>query len=401
MRVRYWNVAIKLVAGLWPAPAFRTLALAPVMMLLVLIAPAAAQTTLQLENGNILSFSEGSVDMGTGSGELSDVTVLEDGEIVLRADYVFIDASGTVAGPDWFIHELVAENAEMPGEQVFVGKIELRDIAAGMLADDAPPANVEDVVTSDTKVLFENVGFSSPEALVSIDSIATLPFDFDRMANGDLVMTSSGFEVNGVTVMGQDSSAELAPLFDALAERGITDLGMDLRVESLAEVGGDDLRIYYGLETGIGELTALSFGMVFQISQDAYQNLVPLLADPDDNGAALLGLSGAVSLEAAELVIDDAGALDILFAIGAEEQGISEDEARMMSRMMIAGGLQQTFPENVSRMVPPIEAMIQSGGRLAITAQPDMPLPLSSAIGFVMLPDLAIDQLGITITHTP
>lgn len=401
MRVRYWNVAIKLVAGLWPAPAFRTLALAPVMMLLVLIAPAAAQTTLQLENGNILSFSEGSVDMGTGSGELSDVTVLEDGEIVLRADYVFIDASGTVAGPDWFIHELVAENAEMPGEQVFVGKIELRDIAAGMLADDAPPANVEDVVTSDTKVLFENVGFSSPEALVSIDSIATLPFDFDRMANGDLVMTSSGFEVNGVTVMGQDSSAELAPLFDALAERGITDLGMDLRVESLAEVGGDDLRIYYGLETGIGELTALSFGMVFQISQDAYQNLVPLLADPDDNGAALLGLSGAVSLEAAELVIDDAGALDILFAIGAEEQGISEDEARMMSRMMIAGGLQQTFPENVSRLVPPIEAMIQSGGRLAITAQPDMPLPLSSAIGFVMLPDLAIDQLGITITHTP
>ena len=401
MRVRYWNVAISLAAGLWPAPAFRALALAPVMMLLVLIAPAAAQTTLQLENGNILSFSEGSVDMGTGSGELSDVTVLEDGEIVLRADYVFIDASGTVAGPDWFIRELVAENAEMPGEQVFVGKIELRDIAAGMLADDAPPANVEDVVTSDTKVLFENVGFSSPEALVSIDSIATLPFDFDRMANGDLVMTSSGFEVNGVTVMGQDSSAELAPLFDALAERGITDLGMDLRVESLAEVGGDDLRIYYGLETAIGELTALSFGMVFQISQDAYQNLVPLLADPDDNGAALLGLSGAVSLEAAELVIDDAGALDILFAIGAEEQGISEDEARMMSRMMIAGGLQQTFPENVSRLVPPIEAMIRSGGRLAITAQPDMPLPLSSAIGFVMLPDLAIDQLGITITHTP
>ena len=141
-------------------------------------------------------------------------------------------------------------------------------------------------MTSDTKVLFENVGFSSPEALVSIDSIATLPFDFDRMANGDLVMTSSGFEVNGVTVMGQDSSAELAPLFDALAERGI-DLGMDLRVESLAEVG-DDLRIYYGLETGIGELTALSFGMVFQISQDAYQNLVPLLADPMTTGRPCL-----------------------------------------------------------------------------------------------------------------
>ena len=376
-------------------------ALGLVMIVVALAMPAAAQTTLQLENGNILTFSEGSVDMGTASGELRDVSVIEDGEVVLRADYVFIDATGTVAGTDWFINEMIAENAEIPGEQVFIGRIELRDIAAGMLADDAPPANVEDLVTSDTMVRFDNLGFANPEALVSIDSIATLPFDFDTMANGELVMTSSGFEVNGITVLAQDGSAELAPLIDALAARGITDLGMDLRVESLAEVGRDDLRIYYGLETGIGEIAGLGLGMVFQISQDAYQNLVPLLADPDDNGAALLGLSGAVSLEAAEVIIDDAGALDVLFELGAEEEGVSEDEMRMMARMLLASSLQETFPETASRLLPPIEAMIRSGGRLVISAQPGMPVPLSSAIGFVMLPDLAIEQLGIDITHTP
>ena len=376
-------------------------ALGLLMIVVALAMPAAAQTTLQLENGNILSFSEGSVDMGTASGELRDVSVIEDGEVVLRADYVFIDATGTVAGTDWFINEMIAENAEIPGEQVFIGRIELRDIAAGMLADDAPPANVEDLVTSDTMVRFDNLGFANPEALVSIDSIATLPFDFDTMANGELVMTSSGFEVNGITVLAQDGSAELAPLIDALAARGITDLGMDLRVESLAEVGRDDLRIYYGLETGVGEIAGLGLGMVFQISQDAYQNLVPLLADPDDNGAALLGLSGAVSLEAAEVIIDDAGALDVLFELGAEEEGVSEDEMRMMARMLLASSLQETFPETASRLLPPIEAMIRSGGRLVISAQPGMPVPLSSAIGFVMLPDLAIEQLGIDITHTP
>jgi len=370
-------------------------------LLLVPFVSVTAQTTIQLENGNILSFSQGSVDMGSASGELRDVTLLQDGEIVLRADYVLIDATGTVASTDWFINELVAENAEMPTEQVFVGRVELRDIAAGMFAGEAPPANVEDVLTPNTLIRLDNIGFDNPEALVSIDSITTLPFDFDRMTNGELVMTSSGFEVSGVTVMAQENTTELAPLFDALAERGISDLGMDLRVSNLAEIGDDRLRIYYGLETGVGSLTGLKFALVFQISEDAYQNLVPLLADPDRNAAALLGLSGAVSLEAAELVVDDAGALDILFALAAQEEGVTEDEMRTMSRMLLSRSLQQTFPGHASRLLPPIEAMIRSGGRLAITAQPGMNVPLSSAIGFVMLPDLAIEQLGITVTHRP
>ena len=30
-----------------------------------------------------------------------------------------------------------------------------------------------------------------------------------------------------------------------------------------------------------------------------------------------------------------------------------------------------------------------------------MPVPLSSVIGFAMMPDLAIDQLGISVTHQP
>ena len=376
-------------------------AFVPLLVLLAALAPAAARSTIQLENGTSLSFAEGSVDMASGSGELLDVALLEGDEILLRADYLRIDASGSFGGSDWFVHELVAENAELPEEQTFVGKIELRDIAFGMLTGDEPPANVEDLVTEDSLVRVANVGFSSPEAIVSVDLMETLPFAFDMMANGELVMTSAGFDVRGVTVMAQDGSGEENPFFAALEERGITDLGMDLRFETLAEVGTSDLTIYYGIETAIGDLSAIGLGFAFSISQDAYQNLVPLLSDTEDNAAALLGLSGTVVLEGAELVIEDAGAIDIMLAIAAEEEGVGEDEMRFMTRMMLGTSLQQIFPGTAARLMPPIEAMINSGGRLTIDAQPPTPVPLSSAIGFVMLPDMAIDQLGITVTHTP
>ena len=122
--------------------------------------------------------------------------------------------------------------------------------------------------------------------------------------------------------------------------------------------------------------------------------------DPEENGTALIGLSGAVSLDEAELVIGDSGMLEILFEIAGEEEGMSQDEARFMARMGLASVIQQTFPENASHLMPPIEAFISQGGRLDIKAEPQTPVPLSSSIGFVMLPDLAIDQLGISVIHT-
>ena len=69
--------------------------------------------------------------------------------------------------------------------------------------------------------------------------------------------------------------------------------------------------------------------------------------------------------------------------------------------MSAAAGVGATFPENVARLLPPIEAMLKQGGRLTATATPDMPVPLTSVIGFAMYPDLAISQLRIALTHQP
>jgi len=382
------------------ASAFLPILLLPVMLVLVMIAPAAARTTIQLETGDTLSFAEGSVDMRSGSGELRDVALLEGDDLVLRADYIRIDAAGTIGEADWFIRELVAENAEIPEERIFIGRIELRDIAAGMIAEGAPDAAVEQLVTANTLVRFENMGIDAPDAMVSVDLITTLPFAFGLLSSGELVVTSAGFDIQGVTVMAQDDQGQ-DPFFQALEARGISDLGMDMRVESRAEVGGDDLRVFYGIETGMGELSSLRLGLVLSINQDAYQRLVPLLSDPEENAAALLGLSGAAALDGAELVIEDSGMLDVLFEISAAEGGMSTGEARSMVRMVIAAALQESFPGTAARLLPPIEAMIRSGGRLTLMARPEAPVPLSSAVGFAMFPDMAVDQLGVSITHTP
>ena len=363
---------------------------------------ASARTTLQLDNGNVLSFSDGSIDMVTGSGELFDVSVVEYGEEVARAEYVRIDATGNLGQADWFVNELVADNLEAVEEGIFIGRAELRDIAMGMLAMDDEMVDYEQYLTPGTSVLLENIGMADEEALFSVDRVASLPFGFDLLNDGQQIVTNAGIEVDGFTMMPLDGSAAGSdPMFQKLAERGITDVGMDLKIASGVRLAGDSMTMFYGIEAAMRDLTEIRFNVALSMAQVSYSQLVPMLSSPEDNGAALLGLSGAVSLDAAEIVIDDRGLLDILFEIAAEEEGVSDGDMRTMARMVLASALQGTFPENAANLLPPIEALVSQGGELQVLAQPGMPVPLSSSLGFMMLPDMAIQQLGITVTHMP
>ncbi len=377
-------------------------ALTATVLLVFQPSPASARTTLQLDNGNVLSFSDGSIDMVTGSGELFDVSVVEYGEEVARAEYVRIDATGNLGQADWFVNELVADNLEAVEEGIFIGRAELRDIAMGMLAMDDEMVDYEQYLTPGTSVLLENIGMADEEALFSVDRVASLPFGFDLLNDGQQIVTNAGIEVDGFTMMPLDGSAAGSdPMFQKLAERGITDVGMDLKIASGVRLAGDSMTMFYGIEAAMRDLTEIRFNVALSMAQVSYSQLVPMLSSPEDNGAALLGLSGAVSLDAAEIVIDDRGLLDILFEIAAEEEGVSDGDMRTMARMVLASALQGTFPENAANLLPPIEALISQGGELQVLAQPGMPVPLSSSLGFMMLPDMAIQQLGITVTHMP
>jgi hypothetical protein len=373
---------------------------APAMLVLALVMPASATTTLQLENGNTLSFADGSIDLATGSGELFDIALSEDGVVVLTAEYLFIDASGSFGETDWYVHDLVVKQAELAEENIFIGEMEIRDIAMGMLVTNAV-AEMQDYATSDSFVLLRNVGMTTDEALISIDRIQTLPFAFAELSPGQIILTSAGIDIDRMTVMPLDGPATPDPFIDELERRGITEFEIDFDLSTTAQIEGGVLGVTYRTASGVKDLSAIDLGLAFTIDSDVYARLLPTLMDPDNGGAALLAVAGAVSFNGARIVLDDSGLIEILFAAAASEQGVSEGEVRSMSRMMLAGGLQQTFPENVSRLLPPIEAMLQQGGTLTISSVPPSPVPLSSAIGFAMFPDLAIDQLGITITHMP
>jgi len=192
----------------------------------------------------------------------------------------------------------------------------------------------------------------------------------------------------------------LNPLMDKLADRGISSVGMDIVFRTVTSPG-DQFRVGYSLQALLRDLGAFDLAVEFSVNGQVYDELMSMLATPEENAVAMLGLSGAIALDAASIIVEDTGLFDILFAVAADEQGVSEENMRSMARMTVVAGLATTFPENVSALLLPLEEMLKTGGRLSIEASPSMPVPLSSVIGFAMMPDLAIDQLGISVTHQP
>jgi len=375
------------------------------MMSVMLPQVGVARTMLQIGDGMTLSFADGDIDIRSGSGELHDVEVSEDGVVTLTADYLNIDADGVAGDDDWFINELLMTNVLVPDSGLFINRVEMRDISAGALDHDSlegsQPFLTDPPVTEQSLIRMTNLSLQAENALISVDEISSLPVRLAETAQGRVFVAEGGLAVKGMTVMPLNQVRGENPLVDKLADRGMNSMSLDFVVMTSIDMSETGMLVGYEFISDIQDLATIEFAVRLAIDDDVFERLMPLLASPDDNAAALIGLSGAIALESGRLVIEDSGLGDIIVAVAAEEEGVSEAEFRSMTRMSAAAGVGSTFPEHVSRLLPPIEAMLKQGGRLTVSATPDTPVPLSSAIGFAMLPDLAIDQLGIVLSHQP
>jgi hypothetical protein len=361
---------------------------------------AGARTMLQIGDGMTLSFADGDIDIRSGSGELHDVEISEDGKVALTADYLNIDADGTMGDDDWYINSLLMKNALVPDAGLFINRVEVRDLFAGAL-DGAQVADSQGVVTEQSLIRMTNLSLEAEEALISIDEVSSLPVRLAEPTPGNIVVTEGGLAVKGMTIMPLAQARGRNPLVDKLAERGLNSIALDFIVMTTTDIVETGMHVGYEFVSDIHNLANIEFAVRFAVDEDVYTRLLPLLAEPEDNAMAMLGLSGAIAIESGRLVIDDSGLGDIAFAAAAEEEGISEAEYRSMLRMSAAAGVGATFPENVARLLPPVEAMLKQGGRLTAIAAPDSPVPLTSVIGFAIYPDLAINQLRIALTHQP
>lgn len=370
-----------------------------VMMLFVGLLSAHAAMTLNLDDDSTIEFEGGSVDVATGSGQLIDVTLIEHGEVVLHAEQLDILADGTLGEADWVIRDLTAKNVEFPEESIFVGELVIREFAAGAISSGNVPDDISLIFGEGARLRMSNISFPSDEFLVAIDEFATRPLRYGTLGDGTVIITKLGAAVSGLSVMPVAGSGSDDAFMKQLRARGMDAIVFDMQFDAGSRIVGPQLEMSYQLAADMRGLGGFEFDMGMQVNSALYAQILPLLNSPDENTAAFLSLSSAVSLTNAGLVVIDTGIGDILMEIAADEQGVGQEDMRTTARLLLAESVRSTFPENASWLLPPLDAVLKVGGRLDVQVAPPAPVPFSSMIGFMMLPDMALSQLGVNVTH--
>ena len=363
--------------------------------------PAMAATTLQLEDGFVLSFDSGQIDIGTGSGQMSDVILEKDGEILMMAEQLDVTAEGAPGSDEWVIRDLQGRHIEMPEQEMFISDLSIREFNFGLAFNTNSVADASQIFGEGGLIRMRNINLAEGDLAITIDEISTAPFQYGTLADGTMVMTKGGFRVDGLSLTPMRRQSGDSGFMKRLRARGMDSLVMDMAVSAGARIVDPEMQVFYRLSGDIRRLGSFDLDVEAGINGNLYAQLLPQLQTAEPNTAAWLGLSSAAYLRNAGLVIHDTGIGDILLDLAAEDEAGDAEELRTTLRVMLAESVRATFPQNASWMLPPMDSILKAGGHLEIQLDPPAQVPFSSVMGFAMLPDLAIQQLGVQITHRP
>ena len=81
--------------------------------------------------------------------------------------------------------------------------------------------------------------------------------------------------------------------------------------------------------------------------------------------------------------------------------GMNEAETIQMAINALYSSLQAIIPQNVEKVEKSISEFLINGGKLKLTISPPNPVPIMAAGGLLMMPDLAIESLGVSLNHIP
>jgi hypothetical protein len=200
----------------------------------------------------------------------------------------------------------------------------------------------------------------------------------------------------------------MLPLNVILASIGQQSLKMDLLGKAIVDDKGLFLDMISNFDFNIIGAASLKTSLNYLVPIDTYNyfyNNSSLIEEMQSqnfenldnfNNEILMEL-GKIQLSKISIKIEDLGARKPLLIMYASSAGISEEEALGLINMTIQGLFSQFIPANADKFSENISQFLIEGGEIELTVSPPNPLPLISAAGLFVMPDLAIESLGVKL----
>ena len=182
---------------------------------------------------------------------------------------------------------------------------------------------------------------------------------------------------------------------DLLADATVDDKGLLLDMISKFEF---NIHGAASLKTSLNYLVPIETYNYFYNNSSLLEEMQSQNFDSLDNiNNEILMELGKIQLSKISIQIEDLGAKKPLLIMYASSVGISEEEALSFINMTVKGLFSQFIPVNADNFSKNISKFLIEGDVIELIVSPPNPLPLIAAAGLFVMPDLAIESLGVKL----
>ena len=385
-----------------------------VLIFFVFSHPTYADRFIDLGPSLKLSYKTGNINTNTFNGFASDISFFDkfnNDELIGNAKTLKIESKknkdGQVIINLFSLNEISAFDDEF---EIEIDKISIRDFNSDILKDEY----TEDITNYDLlkhknfSFNIEGVNFKNNEFDLGIKKISLPKIKYGKLSSGEDFAQESSFEIKEISFTASPSNIDLLPLNVILASIGQQSLTIDLNTYSEVFDKGLMLKIISKLGLNIIGGAALNLELDYSVPMETFsyfsnnQSLIDELQTQnfeslDNFNNQILMELGKIQLNKVIFQIEDLGVRKPLIIMAASNMGMSEEDVINMSNEMIQSVLFPFIPVNAEKFADSISQFVEQGGKLIFSINPQNPLPIISSMGLLVMPDLAIESLGIKL----
>jgi hypothetical protein len=363
-----------------------------------------------------LSYKTGNIDKSTYNGFASDISLFDkfnNNKLIGTAKTLKIESQknkeGQVIINLFSINNVLAFNDEF-GFEISIDKLSVTDFNSKIFEDELTQgtSNYDLLKHKNFSFNLEGVIFKNKDFDLAIKKISLPKIKYSKLLSGEDFAHKTSFEIEKVSFTASPGNLEMLPLNVILASIGQQSLTLDFNTHSEVFDKALMLKIISKLELNIIGGAALNLEFNYSVPVDTYnyfsnnQSIFDELQNQDFkslenfNNEMLMEL-GKIQLNKVIIQINDLGVRKPLIIMYASNMGISEQEVINISNNIIQSVFSSFIPVNAEKFAYAISKFIEKGGKLTLSIEPQNPLPIISTIGLFIVPDLAIESLGISL----
>ena len=370
-----------------------------IMMSLVAVFAAHAQDDIFIGDMRI-AYERGYFDQNTLQGDVSDIRFYAGNDYLGSSERLVLDYD--IIGGLFKLNTFLVEGMRMNDENmdIYLSRMSIEDMVMDdqfldtVIGGGISVYRTGDIVVNDLDIEAEGSRISIER--FSISNIPILPYEGASIPDYD-----SEFILEKLTIALSPYDPTLAEYHMMLNMLGINDITMNANsIASHRNVGNR----YRQVSTADIELVGLGTFETYgdleylkptyhMMNQSDFENI-----EPDQALLMLSSLGGGIFINSLELSYRDKGLMDYALSLAGQTSGMTRGDIADMTVMTMQAELMQ-YPDLANMVIPPLEQFIKRGGRLVVSIEPTVSLPIISLPPLMSSPAEAINVLGLRVSN--